>query len=105
MSAIAASRRSAPFRDSHAAVRPIDHERESVADTELDRDVAELDGRPDRGHVRCDRDEDLVGDREDRLVQPAVRRVQVDDDESKPRRAALIASVTRSGSRMSVSQW
>ena len=30
-------------------------------------------------------------------VQPAIRRVQVDDDESNPRRAASIASVTRIG--------
>ena len=62
-------------------------EREAILDAELDRDVAELDGGAQRGHVRRDRDEDLVGLLEDRPVQGAVRRVEVDDDEVVSRAA------------------
>ena len=51
------------------------------ADAELGGEVAELDGGAERGHVRRDRHEDPVGLLEEGLVERAVRRMQVDDDE------------------------
>ena len=67
-------------RDGHAAVGAVDDHRETVADADLGGDVLELDRRPHRRQVRRHRDEDPVGDREDREVDLAVGRVQVDDD-------------------------
>ena len=63
-----------------------------VAAAEPGGDVAQLDGGADGRHVRGDRDEDPVGLVEDRLVERAVGRVQVDDDDVEPRRAAPIAA-------------
>ena len=69
----------------------------SRPDAQLDRDLAELDRGPQGGDVRGDRDEDPVGPLEDRPVEGAVRRVQVDDDEVVARARAVIASATRIG--------
>ena len=72
-----------PFHvgDGDAAVGPVDDHRQALAAAEPDRHVAQLDGGPDGRHVRGDRHEDPVGLVEDRLVERAVGRVQVDDDD------------------------
>jgi HAD superfamily hydrolase (TIGR01509 family) len=86
----------------HAAVGTVDDQREPVLETDLDRDLAELDGRPQGGDVGRHRDEDPIGALEDRHVQRAVRRVEIDHDEVVGRPRREIASATRRGSRMSV---
>jgi hypothetical protein len=75
-----ASRRSAPCRRRHAAVGSIDDQREALAEAELGREIRQLHGGADGRHVRRDRHEDAVGDLEDRLVERAVRGMEIDDD-------------------------
>ena len=71
--------------DGDPAVGTVDDHRQPLATAETARHVAQLDGGADGGHVRGDRHEDPVGLVEDRLVERAVRRVQVDDDDVDPR--------------------
>ena len=77
-----ASRRSAPCRRRSAPLlaRLTTIARRSRQPSPT-RDVAQLDGGADGRHVRGDRHEDAVGLVEDRLVERAVGRVQVDDDD------------------------
>ena len=67
--------------DGQPAVGAVDDHRQALAAAEAGRDVAQLDGGADGGHVRGDRHEDAVRLVEDRLVERAVRRVEVDDDD------------------------
>jgi len=57
---------------------------EQLAAAETDGHVTQLDGGANGRHVRRDRHEDAVGDVEDRLVEGAVGRMQVDDDDVHP---------------------